>query len=215
MKKTSWMKVTGLVMIAGAIFASTLFLCPLVLAANDDLPTINPSNVPNNVSITFDKSNPTDSVNTKMVINAPDKTVMDFSSFNISKSYTVYVVLPNLNNGQLASFLARDLSGNASYINGTLNCNGLFVLTNTSGINIGDTGRINSQALILSTRDITNTNFVNGNYIFEKSIASQTDRLLLNRGTITISQGGFGVLIAGAIENQGVIVCPMGTIALA
>jgi len=188
------------------LIASAFFLS---IAFADDLPTIEPNLIPQGVNITYENNN------TNMTINAPDKTIMDFSSFNISNNYSVNVVLPTYDNGSLASFLARDSSGNPSNINGSLNCNGLFMLVNTSGINIGSTGSINAASLVLSTRDITNTNFLSANYIFEKQLDQQTDRLLLNQGTITISEGGFGVLIAGAVENQGLIVCPMGTVVLA
>jgi len=41
------------------------------------------------------------------------------------------------------------------------------------------------------------------------------DTLLLNEGTIRVSEGGFGVLIAGAIENRGVVIAPAGKIVLA
>ena len=201
---------TGLVISAVALIA---MCASSSFAFDDNLPTIDPANVPDNVLITYDTPNPVNA--TQMTINAPDKTIMNFSSFNISNNYSVNVVLPTYDNGSLASFLARDVGGNASNINGILNCNGLFILTNTNGINVGSTGQINAASLILSTRDITNSNFLSANYVFEKQLSSQTDRLLLNRGTITISQGGFGVLIAGAIENQGLIVCPMGTVALA
>jgi len=210
MKRVRWTVKTGMMMMGLAIFISILS-CNIARANDTDLPVIDPSKVPDNVLITYDKTNPADVVNTKMIIQAPDKTIMNFDSFNISKDYTVDVRLPDAT----SSFLARDLSGNYSYLNGTLNCNGLFILTNTNGINVGPDAHINTQALILSTRDITNTNFVDGKYIFEKQIDQQRDRLLLNRGEITISKGGFGVLIAGAVENQGVIICPMGTIALA
>ena len=202
---------TGLIMMVGAI---AITLCAsLSFAIDDNLPMIDPSKVPDNVLITYDTPNPVNA--TQMIINAPDKTIMDFSSFNIANNRSVQVVLPTYDNGTLASFLARDSSGNPSNINGNLSCNGLFMLVNTNGINVGPTANINVASLVLSTRDITNSNFVSANYIFEKQLDQETDRLLLNQGTITISQGGFGVLIAGAVENSGIIVCPLGTIALA
>jgi len=39
--------------------------------------------------------------------------------------------------------------------------------------------------------------------------------MILNEGDITISDGGFGVMIAGAIENKGTIMARIGKIALA
>jgi len=128
---------TGLIMMV-ALAALGSFCASASFALDDNLPTIDPANVPDNVMITYDTPN---SVNaTQMIITAPDKTIMDFSSFNISNNYSVQIVLPTYDNGMLASFLARDSSGSASNINGILNCNGLFILTNTNGINIGETG---------------------------------------------------------------------------
>ena len=211
-EKMKIMKITkiGLLIMTGLMLSSLLW-CGVSNAANENLPTINPNDIPNGVSITFDRSNPASAVNTTMIVNAPDKTIMNFSSFNVGTGYTVNVNLPN----NSSSFLARDIGGSSSNLNGSLNCNGVFMLVNTNGINVGPNANINVGSLVLSTRNITDTNFVNANYIFEKQLDQQTDRLLLNQGTITISRGGFGVLIAGAVENRGIIVCPMGTIALA
>jgi len=56
--------------------------------------------------------------------------------------------------------------------------------------------------------------------VFEKDSDSKNknkiaDLLLLNEGDITIKEGGFGVLIAGAVENSGRIVVPAGKAVLA
>jgi len=100
-------------------------------------------------------------------------------------------------------------------VNYSLSSNGLFVLVNESGIHIGPTANINAANLILSTRDVTNENFLNGNYLFEKLSPKELDRLLLNQGTIQVHDGGFGVLVAGAVKNEGTIIAHAGTIALA
>ena len=88
-------------------------------------------------------------------------------------------------------------------------------LVNTSGINIGPTANIDGTNIVISTRDITDSNFISGDYVFEKLSEDYQDMLLLNQGKITISEGGFGVLIAGAIKNEGVIVANAGKIVLA
>ncbi|MFC1805306.1 beta strand repeat-containing protein, partial [Candidatus Omnitrophota bacterium] len=102
-----------------------------------------------------------------------------------------------------------------SDILGSLTCNGIFALINSNGISIGPNANIDVGSLIVSTRDITDSNFLAANYIFDKLSPEQADALLLNQGSINIRRGGFGVLIAAAIENQGAIVVPVGTIAMA
>ncbi len=160
------------------------------------------------VSGTAQISNPN---STTLQINADSNTIINYSSFNISENESVVINLPSAD-GQL---LNRVLGNSASQLLGNLNSNGLFVLVNPSGIYIGPKATIDAGSVIMSTRDISNADFSNGNYLFQKLTPDQLNKLLLNEGTITISKGGFGVLIAGGIENKGKIIAPTGTIALA
>ena len=146
-----------------------------------------------------------------MTINATDNTVINFSSFDILANESVIVVLPSTD----SRILNRVTGNNSSDLLGTLNCNGLFVLVNVSGIHVGPAAEINAGSLILATRGITDTDFLKGSYVFEKMSEDQLDMLLLNEGKITVAKGGFGVLIAGAVENKGIIAAPAGRIVLA
>ncbi|MCX5705570.1 MAG: filamentous hemagglutinin N-terminal domain-containing protein, partial [Candidatus Omnitrophica bacterium] len=147
---------------------------------------------------------------TSMQINASDKAIVNFKSFNIKENESVIINLPTVN----SEILNRVVGNKASDILGNLSCNGVMILVNKNGIFIGPNAQVNVGSLIASTRDITNSNFVDSKYIFEKVSEEQLDMLLVNQGTIRVSKGGFGVLIAGAVENEGTIICPMGTIAL-
>jgi filamentous hemagglutinin family protein len=139
-----------------------------------------------------------------------DKTIINYSSFNILEHESVVFNLP-----QTSSALLNRVTGNSfSSILGSLSCNGLFILVNPNGINIGPTARIDVGSLIASTRDITDSNFLSSNYLFEKNSDRQKDYLLLNEGVIRIRNPGFAALIAGAIENRGTIAVNMGTIAM-
>ena len=91
----------------------------------------------------------------------------------------------------------------------------LCILVNEYGIYMAPTARIDVGSLVLSTRDITNQNFLAGEHIFRRVSQKDLDMLLLNEGEINIEKGGFGVLIAGAIENRGLISAKAGIIALA
>ncbi|MFC1804862.1 filamentous hemagglutinin N-terminal domain-containing protein, partial [Candidatus Omnitrophota bacterium] len=102
-----------------------------------------------------------------------------------------------------------------SDILGSLTCNGLFALVNENGITFGPQANLDVGSMIASTRDITDSDFLAANYLFNRLSEDQVDALLLNQGVINVRSGGFGILIAGAIENRGVIAAPVGTIAMA
>ncbi|MFQ5951994.1 MAG: filamentous hemagglutinin N-terminal domain-containing protein, partial [Candidatus Omnitrophota bacterium] len=146
-----------------------------------------------------------------MQINATDNTIINYNSFNIQENESVLVSLPSSN----SQILNRVMGGSASHLMGDLNCNGIFILVNKSGIYVGPNANIDVASLVLSTRDITNSDFLDGNHLFKKLSDDEVDMLLLNEGTIKIQEGGFGVLIAGAVENKGKIIAPAGKIVLA
>ncbi|MDD4957146.1 MAG: filamentous hemagglutinin N-terminal domain-containing protein [Candidatus Omnitrophica bacterium] len=146
-----------------------------------------------------------------MTINADAGTILNYSSFDLAEGESVIINLPGID----ADILNRVIGAGASNIAGAISCNGLFILVNTSGIYLASTANIDVGSLVLSTRDITNSDFVNGKYFFQKISEEALDTLLKNAGTINVREGGFGVLIAGAIENSGMIVAPMGRIHLA
>ncbi|MCM8800997.1 MAG: filamentous hemagglutinin N-terminal domain-containing protein [Candidatus Omnitrophica bacterium] len=144
-------------------------------------------------------------------INAQDKTIINYQSFDIGLNESVIINLPSVD----SEVLNRVLGDKASEILGKLTCNGIFILVNKNGIYFGPQAQVDVASIIASTRDITDSDFLSSKYIFGKLSTEQLDILLRNQGTINIQKGGFGVLIAGAIENSGTIVASLGTIALA
>ena len=146
-----------------------------------------------------------------MNISASDKSIINFNSFNIAENESVMITLPDVN----SEILNRVLGSDPSNILGTLSCNGVVFLINPNGVYIGAGANIDVGSIVISTRDITDSNFLSSNYVFEKLSKDQLDSLILNQGLINIREGGFGVLIAGAVENQGTIIAHLGTIAMA
>ena len=144
-------------------------------------------------------------------IDAADNTIINYQSFNINEGESVLINLPTID----SRILNRVIGGQASQLLGNLEANGLFILINQAGIYVGPNASIDAQSLILSTRNISDQDFLDKNYLFQKLSDQEFDRLLLNEGRINIREGGFGVLIAGAVENRGVIVTRLGKIALA
>ncbi|NQT32176.1 MAG: filamentous hemagglutinin N-terminal domain-containing protein, partial [Candidatus Omnitrophica bacterium] len=137
------------------------------------------------------------------------KAIINFDKFNVDTNEQVVF------NGPNSEVLARITGGERSYIDGTINSNLLMLaLINTAGIHLGPNATLTARNLVLSTRDITDSNFINGEYLFDR--LSEIDKgYILNEGQINIIDGGFGVLIAGAIENRGIVIALAGKIVLA
>ena len=146
-----------------------------------------------------------------MHIQASDKAIINYSSFSIMENETVIMQLPSVD----SAILNRVLGTEYSQLLGTLQSNGLVILVNENGIYVGPNANLQAAGLALSTRDITNENFLNANYVFKRLSKEELDMLLVNHGNITISNKGFAALIAGAIENNGNIIAQAGHIALA
>jgi len=146
-----------------------------------------------------------------MTVTAADGTAIDYNSFNIGENESVVIILPS----STSQILNNVIGGEASNLMGYLSCNGLFILVNPAGINVGPTATLDVASMIMSTRTLSVDDFLDKDYIFNKLSDEEKDMLLLNEGNINIQDGGFGVLIAGAIENNGKIVAKLGTVALA
>ena len=146
-----------------------------------------------------------------MNISAANNTIINYGSFSIMENETVIMQLPSVD----SAILNRVLGTEYSQLLGTLQSNGLVILVNENGIYVGPNANLQAAGLALSTRDITNENFLNANYVFKRLSKEELDMLLVNQGNITISNKGFAALIAGAIENNGNIIAQAGHIALA
>ncbi|MCM8760827.1 MAG: filamentous hemagglutinin N-terminal domain-containing protein [Candidatus Omnitrophica bacterium] len=146
-----------------------------------------------------------------LTVTASDKAIINYKSFDIAQNEKVIFNLPTTT----SAVLNRVHSPDPTNIQGLLQCNGIFILVNQSGIYVAPGANVNAASMILSTRDINNSDFLAGRYSFHKVSQNGFDMLLLNEGNLAVSKGGFLALVAGAIENKGVITARSGTIALA
>ena len=139
-----------------------------------------------------------------------DSAIGHFSDFDIAAGHTVTCV----QNGVNSNALFRVYSGDGTQILGRFQANGNIFLIDTAGILFGAYSQINVNQLVASSLDITNTNFLNGNYEF---VAGSVDagavvnngmiqaaegvaligRKILNTGSIITGTGGFVVMAAG------------------
>ena len=160
MKKMTWIMGIGLTVMS-FVMTLSLFSCGIAMAGVDDshngnLPVIDMSSLPQGVTVATIG-------NTQTITTTLNQTIINAQSSNVGAGYTVNFVAPAPNNSALSGILFRDIGNSPSNINGIVNSNAFLVWVNTNGINVGPSATINAPALVLSTRDITNTNFISGN----------------------------------------------------
>ncbi len=139
----------------------------------------------------------------QMTINqTSQKMVVDWQGFSIGKDASVNFVQPNAQ----AAALNRVLGNQVSDIRGALNANGQVFLVNPNGILFSPSARVDVGSLVASTLNITNQNFMDGNYRFEGS----SGNAVINQGNIQTLNGGTVAFIAAKIINTGSITTPKG-----
>ena len=142
------------------------------------------------------------------IITPSEKLIVNYNSFNIAQIETVNFIQPSAN----AVALNRVVGVNPSDIFGNLNANGKIFLINPNGVTFGPNSRVDLPALVASTLDISNQDFLSGNYNFFKNGESA---FLINQGNINITNGGYVCLLSQGVENQGLIQADLGTVVLA
>lgn len=149
-------------------------------------------------------SNP--NVNT-LQVDSSGNTIINWQSFSIGQNEATRFNQASSGN----AVLNRVTGADASSILGNLNSNGHVFLINRNGIVIGEHAVIDTASFVASTLDITNQDFLEGNFSFTGSNAGA----IVNRGFITAGSGGEIILVAPQIENHGVLSVEDGKILLA
>ena len=139
-----------------------------------------------------------------------DKLVVDWGSFDLALGKTVNFFQPSLT----ASILNNVVGGGISHLNGNINANGIVWLSNPAGILIGSTANINAAAFLASTLRIQTQDYLANNYLFSNDPNIRAG-YLFNKGKIVAKEGGYVALLGGAVGNEGLILAPLGSVALA
>ncbi|MBP7073774.1 MAG: filamentous hemagglutinin N-terminal domain-containing protein [Rhabdochlamydiaceae bacterium] len=141
------------------------------------------------------------------VVKVSDKTILEYSKFNIGKQESVKYEQPS----SRSTLLCRVNGKNVSKIRGQLEANGKLLLINPNGIIFTETAQVNIGTLIASTLDLQNDDFMTNSYKFYND-SSKGVKSIINQGKIQADQSV--ALIAPHIVNQGTIIAKTGTIAL-
>ena len=79
---------------------------------------------------------------------------------------------------------------------------------------VGPNAKIDTGSFLASTLNISDQNFLSGNYVFTGA-ASSSVASIVNRGSIVVSNGGYVGLISPSVTNKGTIAANGGNVFLA
>ncbi len=162
--------------------------------------------LPTGGEVTSGQGTISSSGNTMTVNQQSDRLVANWETFNIGQDASVTFTQPGA--GSVA--LNRINDQNASEILGSLSANGQVFLLNPNGIIFGSSAQVNVGGLVASSLNITDENFMKGNYAFEGTGGS-----ISNMGTIRTSNGGYVAFLSPQVRNEGTISAPGGSVVLA
>jgi filamentous hemagglutinin family protein len=134
--------------------------------------------------------------------------VLNWHSFNIGAAESVHFQQPA--NG-IALNRVHPAQG-ASEIAGRLSATGRLIIVNPAGIHFHGTAQVDVAGLLVTTGNISNKNFLAGNYRFEDN--SGLGGSVTNAGKINASEHGFVAFMAPHIENSGHITAHLDQVAL-
>jgi len=145
---------------------------------------------------------------TTQINQTTNKAIIQWQSFDVDKGESVKFITP----GADAVTLNRIMSGNASDIEGHVTSNGQLWLINPNGILFGAGAQVNAAGLLASTMNITDQDFLNGNYHFTQE--ANNSAYIINQGNINATNGGYVAMLAPQINNTGIISAELGTVAM-
>lgn len=134
---------------------------------------------------------------------------INWHSFDIGKNNTVQFVQPNSS----SVALNRVTGASGSQIMGTLKANGQVFILNPNGVLFGKNARVDVGGLVASTKNISTTDFMKGQYTLSGS--GNPGAQVVNQGSLTTSKGGYIVLAGERVSNSGTVTTPSGKTILA
>ncbi|MEI8323997.1 MAG: filamentous hemagglutinin N-terminal domain-containing protein, partial [Betaproteobacteria bacterium] len=150
--------------------------------------------------------------NTTTINQSSQNLAINWQSFNIGANESVRFNQPNASSIALNRVLGQD----PSQILGSLTANGQVFVLNPNGVLFGVGAQVNVGALVASTLNLGDADFMAGKYAFSAPITSAAQGLgervgVVNQGTLNAAPGGYIALLAPQVSNQGVITARMGS----
>lgn len=161
---------------------------------------------PQSGKVTSGQANISTKENITNIIQSTKKASINWDKFNITNSETVNFKQPNKD----SITLNKVIGGERSVINGSLNANGQVWILNSNGILFGKNAKINTAGLLATTKNLTDENFLKGNYDFK----GNSKNSVINLGEIEITNSGYAALLGHKVSNKGNIKAVKGVIKL-
>ncbi|MDK9695788.1 MAG: filamentous hemagglutinin N-terminal domain-containing protein [Siculibacillus sp.] len=133
--------------------------------------------------------------------------IINWQGFSIGAGESTRFVVPTG-----GATLNRVITGDPSSIYGSLSSNGTLMLINPNGILVGPSGTVDTAGLVLSTLDVSDSEFLARG---DLSFKGDSPASVINFGRITSFGGGDVFMFARSVENHGSISAPGGTVGLA
>ncbi|MBS2039717.1 filamentous hemagglutinin N-terminal domain-containing protein [bacterium] len=146
---------------------------------------------------------------TTQIIQATDRAIIQWNGFSINANELVRFLQPN----SAAVILNRVIGANPSQILGQIQANGRVFLVNPNGIVFGAGSQVNVGGLLATTLQLSDQDFLQGNYHLTQD-PNHALASVVNRGELHIAEGGFLVLAAPVVSNEGLIVAQSGQVGL-
>jgi len=136
-----------------------------------------------------------------------NQAIINWDSFNIGTHEKTEFIQPSSH--AIALNRINPNSG-VSEIYGSLTANGKIILVNQSGIYFGPNSHVDVAALIASTANISDANFLANKFVFEQSGGD-----IVNAGYLQAAEHGLIALVGNNIRNDGIIEAHGGNVLLA
>ncbi|RIY31619.1 hypothetical protein CKF54_06360 [Psittacicella hinzii] len=135
--------------------------------------------------------------------------IINWQKFNINENEIVKFIQQSTD----SAVLNRVLGGELTKILGTLQSNGKVFIVNPAGIVFGEKSVVDVASLVASTLDITDEDFLSGNYVFNQE-KDQAIAQVLSQGMIKVNDDGTLALVGGKVVNTGVLEAKNGSVYL-
>lgn len=144
-----------------------------------------------------------------MTINqSSPRAIIDWQTFNVGEQAQVNFLQPS----SISATLNRVLDANPSQIYGRITAPGQVFFTNPNGILFAPSASVDVGGLLATTHHISNDDFMAGSIRLNRQGA--TGRIS-NSGNLSAGLNGYVAMLAPEVQNSGVIVARLGTVALA
>lgn len=169
---------------------------------------LDPGALPSGAQISAGQAQISSHQQTLNIAQESQRVAINWQSFNVGANATVNFQQPNAS----AVALNRVVGNESSVIAGALNANGQVFLLNSQGILFTQGAQVNVGGLVASTLNISDEDFLNGNYTFQTNGRQGS---VINLGTLRTADEGYIALLGQQVVNEGIITARLGTAALA